>query len=153
MFKYLIFLFIDGDETVTEKIRKAGERVRRRAISGAVLRELKEEYLDAPIEDKHGLAEKQASLGRENKRKIEYEENYMTRLPVTKQEKHRRHQITTLGTLGEEITTFGESSSVSAKKRKAQKKGKAKKSKLFCFIKYVFILLFYLLNVFIYNII
>lgn len=53
----------------------------------------------------------------------------MTRLPVTKQEKHRRRQITTLGTLGEEITTFGESSSVSAKKRKAQKKSKAKKSK------------------------
>lgn len=53
----------------------------------------------------------------------------MTRLPITKQEKHRRRQITTLGTLGEEITTFGESSSVSAKKRKAQKKSKAKKSK------------------------
>lgn len=118
----------DEDETVAEKIRKSGERARRRAVSGAVLRELKEEYLDAPIEDKHGLGEKQASLGRENKRKIEYEENYMTRLPVTKQEKHRRRQITTLGTLGEEITTFGESSSVSAKKRKAQKKSKAKKS-------------------------
>lgn len=118
----------DGDETVADKIRKAGERVRRRAVSGAVLRELKEEYLDAPIEDAHGLGEKQASLGRENKRKIEYEENYMTRLSVTKQEKHRRRQMTTVGTLGEEITSFGESSFVSAKKRKTQKKGKAKKS-------------------------
>ncbi|XP_029037618.1 neuroguidin isoform X1 [Osmia bicornis bicornis] len=118
----------DGDETVADKIRKAGERVRRRAVSGAVLRELKEEYLDAPIEDTHGLGEKQTSLGRENKRKIEYEENYMTRLPVTKQEKHRRRQMTTVGTLGEEITSFGESSFVSAKKRKTQKKGKAKKS-------------------------
>lgn len=125
----MYFLFTDGDETVAEKIRKAGERARRRAISSVVLRELKEEYLDAPIEEKHGLGEKQASLGRENKRKVEYEENYMTRLPITKQEKHRRRQITTLGTLGEEITTFGESSSVSAKKRKAQKKSKAKKSK------------------------
>ncbi|XP_076632678.1 neuroguidin isoform X1 [Colletes latitarsis] len=118
----------DGDETVAEKIRKAGERARRRAVSGAVLRELKEEYLDAPIEDTHGLSEKQVSLGRENKRKIEYEETYMTRLPVTKQEKHRRRQMTTLGTLGEEITSFGESSTVSDKKRKTQKKGKAKKS-------------------------
>lgn len=118
----------DGDETVAEKMRKAGERARRRAVSGAVLRELKEEYLDAPVEDTHGLGEKQASLGRENKRKIEYEENYMTRLPVTKQEKHRRRQMTTLGTLGDEITTFGESSSMPAKKKKAQKKGKAKKS-------------------------
>ncbi|XP_076374999.1 neuroguidin-A isoform X1 [Megalopta genalis] len=118
----------DGDETVAEKMRKAGERARRRAVSGAVLRELKEEYLDAPIEDTHGLSEKQISMGRENKRKIEYEETYMTRLPVTKQEKHRRRMMTTVGTLGEEITSFGESSAVSAKKRKTQKKGKAKRS-------------------------
>lgn len=133
----LIFIIIhieyivisDGDETIAEKIRKAGERARRRAVSNTVLRELKEEYLDAPVEDSQVLGEKQASLGRENTRKIEYEENYMTRLPVTKQEKHRRRQMTTLGTLGDEITTFGESSSMSAKKRKTQKKGKAKKSK------------------------
>lgn len=137
----IILHFADGDETMAEKIRKAGERARRRAISGAVLRELKEEYLDAPIEDTHGLGEKQASLGRENKRKLEYEENYMTRLPVTKQEKHRHRQMTTLGTLGEEITSFGESSSVSAKKRKTQKKGKAKRSKLFRLIKYAYLVI------------
>lgn len=99
-----------------------------------MLRELKEEYLDAPIEDAQGLIEKQASLGRENKRKIEYEENYMTRLPVTKQEKHRRRQITTLGTLGDEITSFGETSSVPTKTRKTQKKGKAKRSKNLFFL-------------------
>lgn len=117
----------DGDETMAEKMRKAGERARRRAVSGAVLRELREEYLDAPVEDTQGIGDKQASMGRENKRKIEYEENYMTRLPVTKQEKHRNRQITTLGTLGDEITTFSGSSAVSGKKRKTPK-GKAKKS-------------------------
>ncbi|XP_063984030.1 neuroguidin isoform X2 [Diachasmimorpha longicaudata] len=116
----------DGDETMMEKLRKAGERARRRAISGAVLRELKEEYLDAPMEDIQG-GEKQISLGRENKRKIEFEENYMTRLPVTKQEKHRSRQISTLGQLGDEITSFGGSSSGPMKKRKAAK-GKGKKS-------------------------
>lgn len=114
---------------MAEKIRKAGERARRRAVSNTVLRELKEEYLDAPVEDSQGLGEKRAILVREDKRKTEYEENYMTRLPVTKQEKHRRRQMTTLGTLGDEITTFGESSTKTAKKRKAQRKGKAKKSK------------------------
>ncbi|KAL6266934.1 hypothetical protein P5V15_000019 [Pogonomyrmex californicus] len=118
----------DGDETMAEKIRKANERARRRAVSNTVLRELKEEYLDAPVEDSQGLGEKRAILVREDKRKSEYEENYMTRLPVTKQEKHRRRQMTTLGTLGDEITNFGESSTKTAKKRKAQRKGKAKKS-------------------------
>ncbi|XP_020289813.1 neuroguidin isoform X2 [Pseudomyrmex gracilis] len=118
----------DGDETKAEKVRKAGERIRRRAISNTVLQELKEEYLDAPVEDTQGTGGKRAILMREDKQKIEYEENYMTRLPVTKQEKHRRRQMTTLGTLGDEITTFGESGTKSAKKRKAQRKGKAKKS-------------------------
>ena len=89
--------------------------------------ELREEYLDAPVEDSQGMGEKKASLGRDNQRKIEYEENYMTRLPITKQEKHRRRQMTTLGSLGTEITSFGSGAST-AKKRKASK-GKAKKSK------------------------
>ena len=110
---------------MADKVRKAGERARRRAISGAVLRELREEYLDAPVEDTIDIGEKQSNFGRENKRKIEYEENYMTRLPVTKEEKHRQRQMTTLGTLGTEVTSFGGSSS--AKKRKAPK-GKSKKS-------------------------
>lgn len=117
----------DGDETAAEKMRKAGERARRRAFSGAVLQELKEEYLGAPAEDMHDISEKQVIMGRENKRKIEYEENYMTRLPVTKEEKHRRRQLTTIGTLGTDITNFGGTSSLLSKKRK-DPKGKAKKS-------------------------
>lgn len=70
------------------------------------------------------------SIGRENQRKIEYEENYMTRLPVTKQEKHRNKKISTMGQLGDELTSFGGSSSASSKKRKAPK-GKGKKSMYF----------------------
>ncbi|XP_014204056.1 neuroguidin isoform X1 [Copidosoma floridanum] len=115
----------DGDETMKEKMRKAEERARRRVVSNTVLRELKEEYLDAPIEDANDIGQKQASLSREYKRRIEYEENNLTRTQMTKEEKHCLRQMTTLGTLGTEITTFGGSSS--AKKRKAPK-GKSKKS-------------------------
>ncbi|XP_014229154.1 neuroguidin [Trichogramma pretiosum] len=116
----------DGDVSAADKTRRAEERARRRAVSGTVLQELKEEFLDAPIEDSADISEKQSSFGRENKRKIEYEETYMTRLPVTKAEKHRQRQMTTLGTLGTEITSFG--SGPSGKKRKAKGKGKSKKS-------------------------
>lgn len=119
-------IVVDGDETAADKIRKASERARKRAVSGAILRELKEEYLDAPVEDSVDIGEKQSSLGRENQRKIEYEENYMTRLPVTKAEKHRQRQMTTLGVLGSEVTSF--SSSSASRKRKVAK-GKSKKSK------------------------
>lgn len=114
---------------MNDKLRKAEERAHRRAISGTILRELREEYLEVPVEDSNDVGIKQSNIGIENKRKIEYEETYMTRLPVTKQEKHRQRQMTTLGTLGTEVTTF--SSSSSAKKRKAPK-GKPKKSML-CF--------------------
>jgi len=123
---------------MAEKIHKAGERARRRAVSKMVLRELKEEYLDAPVEDSESMGVKRAILVREDKQKIEYEENYMTRLPVTKEEKHRRRQLMTEGILGDEITTFAESSSKSAKKRKAQRKGKAKKSKKLFFVIYIY---------------
>lgn len=37
-----------------------------------------------------------------------YEESYFTRLPTTKQEHHRGRKITTLGTLGDELTRFGD---------------------------------------------
>ncbi|XP_012254045.2 neuroguidin isoform X2 [Athalia rosae] len=117
----------DGDETTAERVRKSSERARRRAVSGTVLRELRDEYLDAPAEDSQNPREKPASLGFGNKRKLEYEENYMTRLPVTKEERHLRRQVTTLASLGNEITTFGGPSSLAGKKRKAPK-GKAKKS-------------------------
>ncbi|KAK0090754.1 hypothetical protein PV325_006313 [Microctonus aethiopoides] len=113
----------DGDETISEKMRNAGDRNRKRAVSTAILRELKEEYLDAPIEDSQA-SERKMSLSRENKRKIEYEENYMTRLPVGKQEKHRNRQFSTLNTLGDEITTFGGSLSSKNKRKRNNDKGK-----------------------------
>jgi len=37
-----------------------------------------------------------------------YEETYFTRLPTTKQERHRARKMTTLGTLGDELTRLGD---------------------------------------------
>ncbi|CAG5102372.1 Similar to ngdn: Neuroguidin (Xenopus tropicalis) [Cotesia congregata] len=115
----------DGDDTKLEKIRKAEERSRRQAVSGAILRELKEEFLETPMEDSLDR-EKKIDLSNEHKEKIEYEETYMTRLPVSKQEKHRNRQMSTLGTLGDEITSFGGPSA--GKKRRV---GKEKTKKRF----------------------
>ncbi|XP_074110737.1 neuroguidin [Cotesia typhae] len=115
----------DGDDTKLDKIRKAEERSRRQAVSGAILRELKEEFLETPMEDSLDR-EKKIDLSNEHKEKIEYEETYMTRLPVSKQEKHRNRQMSTLGTLGDEITSFGGPSG--GKKRRA---GKEKTKKRF----------------------
>lgn len=61
-----------------------------------MLQDLKEEYLDAPTEISSGSRAQQI-LSKAQKEKQEYEEAYLTRLPVTKAEKHRNRKLTTLG--------------------------------------------------------
>lgn len=58
---------------------------------------MKEEYLDIPMEITDGSRAQQL-LSKAHKEKEEYEEAYLTRLPVTKAEKHRQRKLTTLGT-------------------------------------------------------
>lgn len=61
-----------------------------------MIQDLKEEYLDTPTEISAGTRAQQI-LSRSEKEKEEYEEAYLTRLPVTKTEKHRYNKLTTLG--------------------------------------------------------
>lgn len=64
-----------------------------------------------------------------------YEENYLTRLPVTKEELRRKKRISTLGTLGDEITRFENTSILhkeqdfSSEKKKSRKRKAAKGKK------------------------
>lgn len=59
---------------------------------------MKEEYLDTPTEITDS-SRAQQMLTRAQKQKEEYEETYLTRLPVTKAEKHRQRKLTTLGNI------------------------------------------------------
>lgn len=52
--------------------------------------------MDIPTEVSAGTRAQQI-LSRSQKEKEEYEETYLTRLPVTKSEKHRYNKLTTLG--------------------------------------------------------
>lgn len=64
--------------------------------STSIIQDLKEEYLDIPTEITDGSRAQQL-LSKSQKEKEEYEEAYLTRLPVTKAEKHRQKKLTTLG--------------------------------------------------------
>lgn len=64
--------------------------------SSNIIQDLKEECLDTPTEITDGSRAQQL-LTRAQKEKEEYEEAYLTRLPVTKAEKHRQRKLTTLG--------------------------------------------------------
>lgn len=62
----------------------------------SIIQDLKEELLDAPLEVSSG-SRAQQMFSKQQKEKEEYEEAYLTRLPVTKAEKHRQRKLTTLG--------------------------------------------------------
>lgn len=95
------------------------------------MQDLKEEYLDIPIEISQSSRAQQIITKQQQERQS-YEEEYLTRLPVSKSEKHSRRKLTTLGTLGDEITDFGASKSSNKKrKRLGKSKGKVFKRKRF----------------------
>jgi hypothetical protein len=60
-----------------------------------------------------------------------YEESYFTRLPTTKQERHKAGRMTTLGTLGDELTQFGDLRGLEGGAGASGPSGAAKKRKRF----------------------
>lgn len=117
------------DETAAEKKEKLQERARRRAVNSTIINEWKEEFLDTPVEISGG-SRAQQMISKAMKERERYEEDNLTRLPMTKEEKHRQKRLSTMGMLGDELTSFGGMNSGSGKKRKGaggKKKGGKKR--------------------------
>ncbi|XP_066261411.1 neuroguidin [Euwallacea similis] len=110
-------------ESAQEKSRRLQEKSKKRVFSSSIIQDLREEYLDTPIEVSQGSRAQQI-LSKEQKERQDYEEEYMTRLPISKTEKQRNRQLTTLGTLGDEITSFSSGQSSSRKRKKVFKQKK-----------------------------
>lgn len=110
----------DDSISRSESEKKSKEKSRKQFLNSSVMRELRDEYSEAPVEVSSGNQIKQ-SISKHEQEKTEYEENYLTRLPVTKAEKNRRRKLTTVGMLADEIT--GRSTATRKHKLKS-KKGK-----------------------------
>lgn len=119
-----LFLIDEQDQ------KKQQERVKKLSLSSAIMQDLKDEYLDTPVEIAQ-TSRAQQLISKQEQERQEYEETYLTRLPLNKKEKHMRRQLTTLGTLGDEITDFGNSSGKRKRKSTVQRKGKSFKRKRF----------------------
>lgn len=119
----------EDEESSAQKQR---ERARKRAINSALIDEWKEEFLDTPTEIM-GSSRAQQQLSREMKERERFEEDNFVRLPMTKEERHRQKRLSTMGGLGDEITSFrgsiGGSSSSKKRKQNFGKKGGGKKRK------------------------
>lgn len=109
------------DESLSQKEseKKIKEKSRKQFLNSSVMRELREEYSEAPVEVSTGNQAKQ-SISKYEQEKTEYEENYLTRLSVTKAEKNRRRKLTTVGMLADEVT----GSNIGRKHKMKSKKGK-----------------------------
>lgn len=122
---------ISGDENAFQRNKRLQDKSKQHALSSAILQDLAEEYLDTPIEVHQG-SKAQQILSKQQKERQEYEEEYMTRLPVTKAEKHELRKLTTLGVLGNEVTDYGRAKTKGKKRKQAPKsKGKGSKRKKF----------------------
>uniref|UniRef100_A0A182VTE3 Sas10 C-terminal domain-containing protein n=1 Tax=Anopheles minimus TaxID=112268 RepID=A0A182VTE3_9DIPT len=93
------------EDTKADRARKQLERAKKRALGSSLIQDLKDEYLDTPVE-LSSSSRAQQMLSRREREREEYEETYLTRLPVTKADKHRNRKLTTLASLGDELTSF-----------------------------------------------
>ncbi|XP_037091584.1 neuroguidin-like isoform X2 [Pollicipes pollicipes] len=94
----------DGDETAESRRERRLAAARRRALSSSVMQELGRQYLDTP-EEVHDLSDTYRNRStREEAERTKYEEDFMVRLPETKQDQRRRRELTTDWSLGEELT-------------------------------------------------
>lgn len=104
---------------------KRNNKQKPNGFSSSIMQDLKEEYLDTPIEIME-TNKAQQNFSKLMKEKQEYEEEYMTRLPMSKEDNRRKRKLTTVGSLGEEITDFGNHHSKTKMKRKSNTKSKKK---------------------------
>lgn len=84
------------DDTKPDRARKQMEWARKRALGSSLIQELKEEYLDTPVEISSSSRAIQ-KFSRKEREREEYEEKYLMRLPMTKADKHRSRKMTTMG--------------------------------------------------------
>lgn len=116
------------EETAAEKQEKLRERARKRTFNSTLIDEWKEEFLDTPVEISGG-SRAQQMVSKAMKERERYEEDNLTRLPMTKAEKHRQKRLSTMGGLGDELTSFGMNSGAGKKRKVAGKKKGGKKRK------------------------
>merc|ERR1712018_83732 len=92
--------FVDDAETL-EKAEE--ERVKKRSLSKSIMEDLRRQHLDLPEEEHSQVDTMRAQQIAKMKERIRYEEDNFTRLPLTKKDKHKRRQMTAIGTLGDEL--------------------------------------------------
>jgi U3 small nucleolar ribonucleoprotein protein LCP5 len=118
--------FFEDNET-TE--REEDDRMKKRTLSKSIMEDLRRQHLDLPEEEHSQVDTMKAQHIAKLKERIRYEEENFMRLPVTKKDTHKSRQMTTMGTLGDEMTYFGDNNFYNDPKGTKRKGGARKSSK------------------------
>lgn len=112
-----------------EQERKARnlERAKKRAMNFSIINELRKEFDDAPEEESDRLINKKSSIGKYLKAKKKYEEDNFIRLNLTKKQKAQARKLSTVNSIGSDITKFEDISVLNIDKSDDYQPGKKKK--------------------------
>ncbi|XP_077993821.1 neuroguidin-like [Glandiceps talaboti] len=121
----LVAMHYDEDDTTGEGQKKRIERMRKRALNSTFMRELRDEYLDAPEEIQEERSSRRMRKDVNYEHQKQYEEDHFVRLQVSKKDRKQKNKVTSL----DRLTDFGEISALTRgeedeprkKKRKAVK--------------------------------
>jgi len=113
----------------------SSKKEKKKLISRSLIDDLRRQHMDTPEEiHEHEDVLKKRKI-EAMKERTDYEERNFMRLPLTKKQKHSRRQMSTIGTIADEVTSFGRSyfstEAEGGKKRKRKSGGANKKKKKF----------------------
>ncbi|GFY36969.1 neuroguidin [Trichonephila inaurata madagascariensis] len=84
------------EDTLEDRKKRILEKAKKKALSSSVMHELRKEFDTGPEEMKETINPYKEKLHETLKERIRYEEDYMTRLPMTKRDKCLSQQLMTV---------------------------------------------------------
>jgi len=117
------------DETQEEKAEKMQAKKSRKQLSSAMLKEIREQYTDAPIEISESRDIHRIKDNKRDKERIEYEEANFTRVAVSRKESTAMKRMGTMSALGTLADFDGFDDDAEGGPAKKKKKGLSKKGK------------------------
>lgn len=128
--------YYDDDKSKDALEEEAAKKEKKKHLSKSLIEDMKRQHLDTPeevYEQEDVMKKRKIEAIRERTR---YEEENFMRLPVSKKMKHSRRQMSTMGTIGDEVTSFGlnyfsdkKADDGTGRKKKSSRGRKAGKSK------------------------
>ncbi|GIY85814.1 neuroguidin-A [Caerostris darwini] len=120
--------YFEGNDSLEARKKKILENEQKRALNSNVLNELRMEYDDGPEQIDSGIDPYKMKLSKKMEEYSRYEEEYMTRLPMTKKQKHEMRQLLTVSNIDlkfDDISALEKTTNdISLKKRSSGRKDK-----------------------------